>query len=182
VGLSDDILVLDDSACCPAGHRVARLQTKDLEPSMSTYLLTRGALVHAVPEDRERSDGWRLEDGVAVREERYRTEVVSGPRTVRAYGHCDRCAPILIRTDGRGLFGLVDEREPVVDFDVVLRPGEPAQLVRTSGTRDEQVKDMLARGLFVLREDEPLAIAHREATGARDRLEALGHRPRDRWR
>ena len=178
MGLVDDILLLDGSASCPAGHRITKLQTKDFDPSMSTYLLTGGALLHAIADTSERSERWRVEDGVASREDRFSTEPVPGPRTVRAYGYCERCPPVLVRTDGRGLFDLVDERELFVDFEIVLRPREPPQLVRTSGTREDQVKDMLARGLHVLRDDEPLAIAHREAKEARARLDALEDRHR----
>lgn len=182
MGLIDEIVILDPGISCPDGHAIAQLQTKDFDPSMSTYVLTGGMLLHAIRDDQEESGRWRVADGVAIREYRYATEAVPAPRTIRAYGSCDRCAPILVRTNGRGLFGIVDEHRIDVDFDLVLRPDAPTQIVRTSGTREEQAKELLARGLYVLRDEEPLAVAHREANEARARLDALGeiHRPRRR--
>jgi hypothetical protein len=180
VGLSDDVVLLDGNASCPEGHVIGRVQTKDLDRSMSTYVLAGGVLRQAIQDTEDEGERWRVEDDVAIREERFRTEVVPGPRTLRGYASCERCAPILVRTDGRGVFDLVDERRPFVDFEIVLGSGAPTRIVRTSGTREEQVKDMLARGLHVLRDDEPLAVAHREAKDARARLDALEGRHRGR--
>lgn len=179
MGLSDTIVVLDPSVTvCPSGHAVRELQTKDFQPGMDTYLLTGGRLLRLVPEAAdERRERYRLEGDRVVGERLYKTEPVIGPATVRAYGSCSECAPILVRTDGRAAFGdLVTEHAVHVDYDFVVRPGEPVQVERTSGTRAELEDDLRARGLIVLRGDEPLAVAHRQAEEARARLEALGAR------
>lgn len=71
-------------------------------------MLTGGVFLHAIRDHDDESGRWRIADGVAIREYRYATEMVPPPQTVRAYGSCDRCAPILARTNGRGYFGIVD--------------------------------------------------------------------------
>jgi hypothetical protein len=76
---------------------------------------------------------------------------------------------VLVRTEGgSGWFSdLVAEHRVFVDFTLTWQPGDPVQVRRTSGSRDDMKSDLLARGLCVLGDDEPLAIAHREVEAAR---------------
>jgi hypothetical protein len=185
MGLYDTIILVDRSAVvCPHGHEIEQLQTKDFEPNLETYLVLERTLVRVVAGDERPRAVWRPDGARVVEERRHDTEVIAGPQTVRAYGSCDRCEPLLVRTDARaGGFGdLVHEHSLSVDVQLVLRPGLPLEIVRTSGTRDDLRKDLQRRGLHVLGDDEPLAMAHREAKQARERLDALsGGRRLLRW-
>jgi hypothetical protein len=92
----------------------------------------------------------------AVRESSYELREVPGPRRVRVCDHCDSCDPVLVRTDQRRSFGdLVHEHPLFVDFTLTLRPGEPLQVERTTGTREEFKRELAARGLYVLQDSEP---------------------------
>jgi hypothetical protein len=96
----------------------------------------------------------------------------------RATNQPEECAPLC---PGRGIlrrsFGdLVCEHPLFVDFTLTFRPNEPLQVERTTGTREEFKRELAARGLYVLEDSEPLAVAHREIART-DRF------PRaDRWR
>lgn len=181
MGMFDTIQVLDSSRDlrCPHGHPIRSLQTKDLdEPSMQTYLLHGGRLYLTLPiEDGtsavdEDAESWRVEGDTAVREHRYALREVATPRTVRVYAHCRECAPILVRTDRPSFLGdLVEEHALFVDFALTFPRNEPARVERTSGTRDELKRALSTRGVYVLEEDEPLAVAHREVKKAREVLE-----------
>jgi hypothetical protein len=140
---------------------------------MSTYLVHEGRLYLAAGErtsDSDEAEGWRLGGMRAVREHHHNLSQVQPPRAVRVYSHCDECEPVLVRTDRPGLFGdIVSEHSLFVDFNLTFRPGEPVQTERTSGTRDELKAELRRRGVYVLEEDEPLAIAHREIKRAGER-------------
>ena len=76
-----------------------------------------------------------------------------------------------MRTDRPSVWGdIVSEHNVFVDFRVTSRPAEPLQIERESGTREDLKQELRARGLFVLEDTEPLAIAHRELTRAREAL------------
>ena len=178
MGMFDTLLVLDDAAelRCPEGHRLRSFQTKDLdEPSMSTYLVSSGRLYRAADRDGwsgagEEAAGWRIEGKQAISEQRFDLQALPGPRRVNAYGQCSVCDPVLVRTDHPGVFGdLVNEHKMFVDFTLTFRVGEPLQVERTSGTRDELKADLARRGVCVLNEDDALAVAHREIEKARQR-------------
>jgi hypothetical protein len=68
--------------------------------------------------------------------------------------------------------------EPCASFRLTFRGGEPIQIERTSGTRDELKSELGARGVYVLRDDEPLAVAHRELAAARRGREKAPRRSR----
>lgn len=142
-------------------------------PSMNTYLVRDGRLYLARPQDPRGDEGassWRLEGHQAVQEHHFSLKLIDGPRSVRVYGTCQQCPPVLVRTDGTTWLGdLVDEREVFVDLLLTFRPGEPLQVERTSGTRDELKQDLRARGLYVLEDHEALAVAHQEVKRARER-------------
>lgn len=150
---------------------------------MCTYLVHAGALYLASPAgDRRFQDdearGWRVRGEEAISEQRFQLRAVRPPRGVRVYDHCRECDPVLIRTEGASLVGdIVAEHDLFVEFSLTFPPGEPLRVERTSGPRDAMKQDLRARGLCVLDENEPLAIAHREVKAARDRS------PRhERWR
>jgi hypothetical protein len=167
----DNVLVLDDpeALCCPEGHPLRSLQTKDFEePSLATYLLSGGRLYCAIGTGTRSSRGteterWHVSGTRAVRESCYELREVPGPRRIRVCDLCEECAPVLVRTDHRRYPGdLVSEHPIFVDFTLTFRPGEPLQIERTTGTREAFKRDLAARGLYVLEDNEPLAIAHRE--------------------
>jgi len=172
MGMFDTILWLDDSAevACTAGHRMRSFQTKDFDdPSMRTYLVHQGQLLLATSLKDDDYTEWRVDASNAVREQRFALTDLTGPRSLRAYASCDECEPVLVRTEGgSGWFSdLVAEHRVFVDFIFTWQPGDPLQLRRTSGSRDEMKADLLTRGLCVLGDDEPLAIVHREVEAAR---------------
>lgn len=68
----------------------------------------------------------------------------------------------------------MNERQLWVEFRATFGPGEPRRIERTSGTRDDLAAELRDDGLRVLRDDEPLAIAHVEIRAARDRLPLRG--------
>jgi len=78
---------------------------------------------------------------------------------------------VLVRHDRPRAWGdLVDERLRWVEFRATFGSGEGRQIERTSGTREDLAAELRAEGLRVLRDDEPLAIAHHEIRAARDDL------------
>lgn len=92
------------------------------------------------------------------------------PRSVRVYTHCRECDPVLVRTDAVTFsHDIASEHVLFVDFILHFRSGEPVQVDRTTGTREDMKADLVARGLVVLMDDEPLAIAHRQIRKARER-------------
>lgn len=175
MGLSDEVVILDGvRLTCPEGHVIGSFQTKDLErPTMATYLVHGARLyqaVHSEPlSDADVVACWRIVGSVAVREFRYTLREVPSPCTVRVYGHCDACAPVLVRTERAHLDDLVREHTVHVDYTLRFRTGESVIAHRDSGTRDELRADLRHRGLHVLDDDEPLAVAHREIERARAR-------------
>jgi hypothetical protein len=73
-----------------------------------------------------------------------------------------------VRRDHASTWGdLIDERQLWVEFRATFGPGGVRQLERTSGTRDDLITELRREGLRVIRDDEPLAIAHRELRAAR---------------
>jgi hypothetical protein len=177
MGLSDTVVMIDDlsAVACPAGHKLRSFSTKDLdEPSMSTYLVRSGRLYRAVSRSEavdadEDSTAWRFEGEEAVQERRFSLEEIRPVKPVRVYGRCSECEPVLVRTDRAWLGDIVQEHELFVDFLLTFRAGEPVQVERVSGNREQMKSDLCARGLCVLRDDEPLAVAHREVREARER-------------
>jgi hypothetical protein len=136
--------------------------------AMDTYFLRDGHLFRGTGEDdRDEGRGWWFEGDAVVQERRLALEEVF-PGTIRAYTSCGRCDPVLIRNDTPSVYGdLVSEHQVFVDFELTFRAGEPLRIERTSGDRDALKDEMRRRGMFVLEDGEPLAIAHREIRKAR---------------
>jgi hypothetical protein len=186
MGLYDTVEVLDEPVAlrCAHGHALRSFQTKDLdEPSMSSYFVHGGRLYLAFARDNrtgvEHVERWRIEGDEAVQEHRFGLREIAPPRVVRIYGQCYECPPVLVRTDAATLLGdIVREHALFVDFALTFRSGEPVQIERTSGTRDELKNELRARGVYVLEDDEPLAVAHGELKKARELSAERGSRRR----
>lgn len=166
MGMFDTVVVLDPQArlACPQGHVPHSFQTKDIEePSFRTYLVHDGKLYLARDSELDEAAGeaWRVTNDLAVHERRYRLRELPSPRVVRVYGKCEQCAPVLSRMDEPHVWGdIVREHLLFVDYRLTFRAGEPLLIERTSGTRDDLERQLRARGLFLLDDDDPLARAH----------------------
>lgn len=171
----DNVIVLDENLRCPHGHHVEGFQTKSFaEPMMETYLVE-GPHVYLVARsgigdsnDAEAAH-WLLEGDEVVFRRRHAVEPIVPPREIIFYTSCDECTPVLVRSDRSRLWGdLIEERQLWVEFRATFDPGGQRRIERTSGTRDDLATELRQDGLRVMRDDEPLAIAHREIRAARD--------------
>lgn len=175
MGMYDYVVVLDEVLRCPHGHRVEGFQTKDFDnPSMSTYLLD-GPHVHLVARaalddvDGDTAGSWRLEGNDAVYQRRHAVSPVTPLDEIEFYTTCDACAPVLVRSDHPRVWGdLVNERRLWVEFRATYGTDHQRHIERTSGTREDLMVELRDEGLRVMRDDEPLAIAHSEVRAARD--------------
>ena len=175
MGMYDYVVLLDEVLRCPHGHQVDGFQTKSFDnPSMNTFLVN-GPHVHRVVRaglddgDDNASARWQLEGNEAVYRRRHAVSPVESPGAIVFYTTCDECAPVLVRLDYPRVWGdLVDERRLWVEFRATFGMDQLRRIARTSGTRDDLVAELREEGLRVLRDDEPLAIAHREVRAARD--------------
>lgn len=171
----DNVVVLDETLRCPHGHRVERFQTKSFDdPSMDIYLFE-GPRVYRVARGTVAEPGetaaehWSMEGHEAVFKRRHAVEPIVPPREIVFYTSCGECAPVLVRSDRARAWGdLVDERQLWIEFRATLDADEPRRIERTSGTRDDLVTELREEGLRVLRDDEPLAVAHHEIRAARE--------------
>ena len=174
MGMFDHVVVLDEILRCPHGHRVQRFQTKSFsDPAMDTYLLegprvhlvSRGSFSDAVDAVAER---WVLDGSEAVFQQRHAVETIVPPAEILFYTACDECTPVLIRSDHARAWGdLVDERQLWVEFLATFGRDGQRQIDRTSGTRGDLMAELRGEGLRVMRDDEPLAIAHCETQASR---------------
>jgi hypothetical protein len=173
MGMFDMIVVLDAPAAlrCPEGHALRSFHTKDLaEPSMSTYLVQGGKLYLAASEDMDDeafddAQAWRIdiERADAVHDRHHRLCEVQSPRTLRAYTSCEACEPVLVRSEAPHIWSDIVVEHPIpADFRFTFRAGEPLQVDRLTGTRQDLEAELRARGLFVLTASDALAAAHHE--------------------
>ena len=121
---------------------------------------------------------WLLEGNEAVFRRRHAVEPIVPPREILFYTSCDECTPVLVRGDHRRMWGdLIEERQLWVEFRATFDP-DVRHIERTSGTRDDLVTELREDGHRVIRDDELLAIAHREIRAARDALPSRRSRTR----
>jgi hypothetical protein len=187
MGMFDYIVVLDEILRCPHDHRVDEFQTKSFDdPAMETYLFD-GPRVYRVARDRfddsreAAAEHWKLNGNEAVFRRRHPAEPVAPPREVVFYVTCEECRPVLVRRERPRVWGeLVEEHLLWVEFRATFAPGEPRYIERVSGTRNDLAAELRAEGLRVLRDEEPLAIAHQEIHAARE--EAGSRSSRRGWR
>lgn len=174
MGMFDHVVVLDEILQCPHGHRVESFQTKSFsDPAMDTYLIE-GPRVHLVTRgpfgdvDDAVADRWVLEGREAVFQRRHAVETIVPPAEILLYTSCGACTPVLIRSDHVHAWSdLVDERQLWVEFRATFGRDGHRQIERTSGTRDDLMAELREDGLRVMRDDEPLAIAHYEIRASR---------------
>ena len=169
MGMFDTVVVLDETLRCPYGHPVGGFQTKSFpDPGMDTYLVD-GAKVYLVERRSDEEGGWSLDGNEAVFRRHHTVEAIGPPREIIFYTSCGECAPVLVRSDRARMWGdLVEERQLWVEFRATFDPDGQRTIERRSGTRDDLVTELRQDGLRVIREDEPLAVAHREVRAARD--------------
>jgi hypothetical protein len=185
MGMFDTVVVLDETLHCPHGHRVEGFQTKSFaDPSMETYLVE-GPRVYRVARkwlgdsDDAAAAQWLLEGNEAVFRRRHALDPIAAPRDIVFYTSCDECMPVLVRCDRARTWGdLIDERQLWVEFRASFGPDGLRRIERTSGTRDDLVTELREEGLRVMRDDEPLAIAHREIRAAREAMPSRRGRTR----
>lgn len=176
MGMFDTIFVLDErTLVCPEGHALRSFQTKDLEkPSMRTYLLQGDNLYLASPEPRADEDDvalWHIEGTRAWQVREHQLREVLPPRSVLIYTTCGWCEPVLVRSDIPDVWGdIVREHGVFVDFRLTFRVSEPISIERESGSREQLQNELRARGVFVLLDDDPLAVAHKTLKLARRHL------------
>lgn len=177
MGMFDHVVVLDEVLRCPHGHPVEGFQTKSFDdPAMDTYLIEGPALyrVERSPfgdSDEEGGQHWTLNGGEAVFRRRRAVESIVPPGDLVFYATCKACAPVLVRGDCPGAWGdLLDERRLWVEFRATFDRAGQRHIERTSGTRDDLASELREEGLRVMRDDEPLSIAHREIRAARERM------------
>jgi hypothetical protein len=185
MGMFDNVVVLDESLRCPHGHRVEGFQTKSFaDPTMDTYLVEGPRVYLVARSGHDGSNGaeashWVLEGNQAVFRRQHAVEPVVPPREIFFYTACDECTPVLVRCDHPGRWGdLIEERQLWVEFRATFDPDGQRHIERTSGTRDDLLTELRENGLRVMRDDEPLAIAHREIRAARDAMPSLRSRTR----
>ena len=104
---------------------------------------------------------WRIEGDAVVREHRFMLREIEGPLALSLYGDCKACDPVLVCAAQRGSEQVLSEHPVFVSFRLSFRPGQPMHVERTSGTRDDYKDELRRRGVCVLDDDEPLAVAHR---------------------
>ena len=180
MGMFDHVVVLDETLSCPHGHRVGSFQTKSFgDASMDTYLVD-GPHLYRVASgwfgegDDTAAERWIVQGHEAVFQRRHALEAIVPSHEILFYTACGQCPPVLVRRDHASTWGdLVDERQLWVEFRATFRPDGVRQIERTSGTRDDLVTELRQEGLRVIRDDEPLALAHVELRAAR---QALPHR------
>jgi hypothetical protein len=185
MGMFDMVVVLDSLSAlsCAEGHAIGSFHTKDLpDPAMSTYLVRGGRLYLAVEGEgegelelglgHEHPQAWRFEGDQAAYVRRHRLQEAPPPRTLRVYGCCEQCEPVLVRNESpQGWCDVVVEHALVADFRLTFRKDEPLQIERLSGTRQALEAELRSRGLLVLSAGDALAEAHREVKRVRQQAQ-----------
>lgn len=175
MGMFDHVVILGEPLACVAGHPLGGLQTKSfLDPSLTTYLIEGDRVVRTAGRSWQDESGedersaWRVAGDEAVHETHYRLEPVSPPADVCVYSHCAHCEPVLVRVDQASTWGdIVHEHRVFVEFSLQFSEGEPMEIKRVTGDREDLMEDLRRAGLRVLEDDDPLAVAHREIRRAR---------------
>jgi hypothetical protein len=167
MGMFDTIRFHGDVAPrCPAGHRLADLQTKDLECTLEVYSVLEGRLYRPA---KERSESVAIDDrGRLILTESRLAEPASISASLTAYGFCADCRPVLYLGEGGLHRDSVQERRPWCEWRFVFRDGrlERCEAVRTE-SREVVAEALRREGLEVLGDDERLARLHFERAAKR---------------
>lgn len=163
MGMFDEIISLDETIRfeCPLGHRIDELQTKDLDCSMTKYVVHRGRLWAMSGMFRGNGRYRVVEGDKAVYEAVFPLLPYTETATLNAYSSCSECKPVLTRNlHGTSFSGdICSENQIWVEFKIEVTP-ESVKVTRLKGDRDEMRAELRGRGLAVLADDEPLAVAH----------------------
>ena len=167
MGMYDTIRFHGDAAPrCAARHRVADLQTKDLECALEVYSIYGDRLYRP---GKDRTESAKLDEcGHLVLTETRVAEAGSISIELRAYSYCLECRPVLYLGEGTLRRDYVQERRPWCEWAFVFCDG---RLVRCEAVRVESreaVANALRRdGREVLDDNERLARLHFERAGKR---------------
>lgn len=169
MGMFDTIRVIGDDPrlLCAEGHQLDDLQTKDLDCNCDIYWLYNGVLYRPPGDDEggARESSWDAGGDVLVRRS---TEAFPRCHTTISflvYSHCPLCRPVVFaRGEARGSFiqdGNIDTRQPWCEWRIHLAQGaveavSPVRLESRASVRE----DVEFRGLRVLADDDPIALAH----------------------
>ena len=159
MGLYDTISVWPKGeVVCAAGHPLDELQTKDLDCSLTHYVVFDRSLFSA---GRAGVPSIVQEEGHLVLRRSTRLVAESATATVHVYGHCPACRPVL-HVRPTGAWGdQVHEREPWAEWELSFVDG---RLIRIAPVRLESRDDvrtaLRAEGVEVLDDDERLARMH----------------------
>jgi hypothetical protein len=175
MGMFDMVVILDEvpALSCAEGHAIRSFHTKDLpDPAMSTYLVHGGrlylAVEGAVESGLEDPRAWRFDGSEAVYVRHHQLQEAPPPRSLRLYGSCEECEPVLVRSEAPPQWSDVVVEHPLLaDFRLTFRKGEPLQIEPLSGSRQGLEAELRARGLLVLTVGDALAEAHREVKRVR---------------
>ena len=170
MGLYDTITFYADGVpACAAGHRIASLQSKDLECEMADYAVYRDRL-YRVGADGEEAAALGP-DGTLILQRERRADPIALTADITAYAHCECCRPVLfIEASGRAWGDYVQERQPWCEWRLVVVAGAIERRVGVRLETREIVAETLRRdGIEVLEDADRLARLHFERRGHADR-------------
>ena len=170
MGLYDSITFYADGApACAAGHRLASLQSKDLECEMADYAVYRDRL-YRVGADGDEAAAIGPEGTLVLHRER-RAEPIALTADITAYADCERCAPVLyIEASGRRWGDYVQERQPWCEWRLVVVAGTIERRVGVRlETREMVAETLRQQGIEVLDDADRLARLHVERRDQADR-------------
>ena len=167
MGMYDTIRFYGDAAPrCAAGHRVADLQTKDLDCALEVYSIYGDRLYRP---GKDNTESARLdESGRLLLTETRVAEAASLSIELRAYSQCMECRPVLHLGEGTLRSDYVHERRPWCEWGFAFRDGrlERCEAVRVE-SREAVAEALRREGREVLDDDERLARLHFERAGKR---------------
>lgn len=173
MGMFDDLRIVDDARfTCAAGHKLEKLQTKDLDCSMDQLVLYKSKLYRQERSEKEgeivllgKYHGRTSEDyepGELYTRRDSRLAPLDITQAVQAYGYCDECDPVLFVQSRANMFGdMVGERQGWNEVQLNVIRGELVDVsFKERPTRAQLMDQMRNEGLDVLADTERLAKLH----------------------